>query len=137
MDGLRAAISQGDLTAIRNAFCRVVDVERARETACDARGGGGARGCGDGGGDAELCRFSLAGRHRETSLIVCKIYRDSFFWKLQARARPRRDSGVVVRAPPARVLLPLPLSRPAWAAGMKDDATRLGGGGGGGVGGGV
>lgn len=71
----------GDLTRVRNAFARVVDCERARDPATAD--------------SAELCRFDIGGQFNATSLIVCKLYRDIGFWKVQVIGTPINGRSVV------------------------------------------
>ena len=66
----------GDLARVQNAHCRVYDFATG----------------------SDLCTFSLGGRYAETSLLVCKLYRDAHaggFWKLQVIGTPINGRNIV------------------------------------------
>lgn len=64
----------GSFMKVRNASCRLVD---------------------DGAGGREIARWDLSGMFKETSLVVCKLFRDSGWWKLFVVGEPIGGRSIV------------------------------------------
>ena len=59
--------------AVKNAFCRLVDEDRG----------------------VEIARWELSGMFEETSLVVCKLYRDAGWWKVFVIGEPIGGRSIV------------------------------------------
>ena len=63
----------GSFMAVKNAFCRLVDEDRG----------------------VEVARWELSGMFEETSLVVCKLYRDAGWWKVFVIGEPIGGRSIV------------------------------------------